>query len=161
MKTILRISGTNEILFQTITNDAPIIKNENIKDYSEEYKKYYTDLAKSGDMVKLNFDNDLASFIVDRECGDINLLMGYGSVIYSRNFEAINKSIKIANRITKQLNYINTVNDEIIVLQLLKAFKVQAVFIELDHCKKTLTISEAKSDLTFLLNAIHNSVDKG
>ncbi|AUR86153.1 hypothetical protein NVP1083O_07 [Vibrio phage 1.083.O._10N.286.52.B9] len=158
MKTILRINGTNGLLFQTISNNINIIKNENIKDYSEEYKKYHFDLAKSGDLVKIDFDHDLFSFVVDREFGGIDIDLGYKEVLQSRDFEAVKKSISIANRITKQLNYFNCVNDEIIVLQLLKALKVKAVFIELDGLKRTYSLSEAKANLGFIFSAINNSV---
>lgn len=158
MKTILRINGTNDILFQTVTDGVPIIKNENIADYSTEFKKFYFDLAKSGDLVKVDFDHDLFNLYVCREFGEIKIYTGYNDFITDNKFNAMKDSIKLAEKISKKLNHCLLINDKIVIKNLIKAFNVQAVFVETDSCRKTYSIKEALDNLDLIFAAIHNYI---
>ena len=158
MKTILRINGTNDILFQTVTDGVPIIKNETIADYSTEFKRFYFDLAKSGDLVKVDFDRDLFNFCICREFGEIKIDTGYNDFITANKFNAMKDSIKLAEKISKKLNHHLLINDKIVIKNLIKAFNVQAVFIEIDGCRKTYSIKEAFNNLDFIFAAIYNSI---
>lgn len=152
MKTILRVNGTRDMFFQTVTS-IETIKNEKIKDYSEEYKKGYFDLGHTGDMSKINFDHDMKSFFLDIEFGDWAVDTGYGEKLYHRDFDAVKKSISVINRIENKMDGC-LFNDIRVMDQLFKLLKVQAVYIEVNGQKKLFDKSDMKKDRLNMFIAI-------
>lgn len=153
MKTILRVNGTKTMLFQTV-NSIETIKNEKIKDYSEEYKRYYCDLGNTGNLVKVDFDTDIKNLFLDIEFGEFSVDTGYGEQLYRRDFDAVKKSISIINRIESKMNYACAFNDIRVMDQLIKLLKVQAVFIEVDGKREMFNKSDMKKNHADMFVAI-------
>ena len=152
MKTILRLNGTKKAFFQTIDSDIQIIKNEKIADYSTDFKKYHFDLARSGDLVRLEFSRDIQSFVLDCEFCEISVDSNLSESITPSDFESYKKAFAIADRISKFFNYCTLPNDESVIIKLLQKFKVQAVFIEIDGQRKTMSKKEALQNIPLIMS---------
>lgn len=153
MKTILRINGTKQALFQTVEK-CEVIKNKDLYKYSEDHKKYGYDLAHSGDLCLVNFDRDIKSFIWDIQFAEIGISTEYGDCLYNRDFNAVKKSISTVNRIEKALNYPNSFNDVAMLKQLFKLFKVEAVTIEVDGKRKTFNKGELNKNADYIFEVM-------
>ena len=155
MRTILRINGSNKAFFQPVTGKVEFIKNERIADYSAEFKRYYVDLAKSGDLARLEFDHNLRGFMLDLKYGELSVETTLLDSIQKRDFDAHKKAFAAVDRIEKNLNYDLLVNDKLMIKILLNAFKVQAVFIEIDGERKTMNKKEAVENIDLIFSYLN------
>lgn len=155
MKTILRVNESRDLFFQTV-DSIEIIKHDEIKNYSDDYKKYHCDLGNTGNLVKVNFDHDIKSLFLDYELNSWSVDCATSGQIQERDFIATKQAFKHVDRINKAMDYRCLLNDVEVLKQLIKHVKVQAVFIEYAGFKKLYDLAAIKKSFNEIYYDIVN-----
>jgi hypothetical protein len=157
MKTILRINGTNNALFQMLDNDSPfeIIKRADMSKYSDEHKRYMFDLANSGDLTRLVWTSEVQDLLLNVEFSSLEVSTNSLGCISSRHFKAYKKAFSIVDRVESKYSGCLSMDLESNLMQLIKVMQVQAVYIEIDGQRKVFTKTITLANLSTILEAIN------